>query len=254
MTNQETRSHKENTSSYVSNIFSLAGTVFLWIMFPSFNAARTVTAVSQLRAVINTFLAITASVLSSFLMSRFVSEDKFDIIHVQSSTLTGGISMGVAAHLNLQPAGAIGIGFIAGLLSVWGFKFLTPFMSRRYHIQDVAGVHNLHGMPGVLSCLVGIFACINAYRNQSQFYPNDFTILFPQGTLQAGFQTAGLFITLGIALVGGTFTGFLMSAVISKGTFRKNHYFTDRRFWTLPSDYNAGALPPKADIELKTLA
>ncbi len=89
LTSQDTRGHKDNTSSYVSNIFSLAGTAFLWIMFPSFNAARAVTNVSQVRAVVNTFLAMTASVLASFICSRFLSEDKFDIVHIQSSTLTG---------------------------------------------------------------------------------------------------------------------------------------------------------------------
>jgi len=236
LTNSETHNHKDNTNAYASDIFSLAGTLFLWIMWPSFNAAVAPYPVAELRAVTNTFLSISASVLSAFLVSRMLSEHRFDIVHIQNSTLAGGVAMGVAAHLNLQPAAPIGIGFLAGAISVWGYKYLTPLISKRFNIQDVCGVNNLHGMPGILSCLVGILASVNAYKNRATFYPNDFGKLFPQGNNQAAYQTAGLFITLGIALVGGCFTGFIMY-ISAKGTIHHKDYFNDRTFWNLPSDY-----------------
>lgn len=47
-------------------------------------------------------------------MIFFFKEYKFDVIHIQNSTLAGGVVMGVAADFNLSPAGAMGAGFAAG--------------------------------------------------------------------------------------------------------------------------------------------
>lgn len=47
-----------------------------------------------------------------------------------------------------RPFGAISIGSVAGLVSVFGYSKLQPRLERWFH--DTAGVHNLHGMPGVI--------------------------------------------------------------------------------------------------------
>lgn len=47
------------------------------------------------------------------------------MVHIQNGTLAGGVAVGASAHLLLLPAGAMSIGFIAGLLCVLGFKVLT---------------------------------------------------------------------------------------------------------------------------------
>ena len=76
-------------------VISAAGTVFLWIMWPSFNAVLSSDA-GRMRAIANTFLALCASVITSFLVSIIVMH-KFDMVHVQNSTLAGGVAMGAAA-------------------------------------------------------------------------------------------------------------------------------------------------------------
>ncbi|KAI4486894.1 hypothetical protein M0802_012245 [Mischocyttarus mexicanus] len=58
-----------------------------------------------------------------------------------------------------KPIGALIIGSLASLLNVLGYKYLTPFIQKRLRIHDTCGVHNLHGMPGVLA---GIFGAIMA--------------------------------------------------------------------------------------------
>lgn len=45
--------------------------------------------------------------------------------HIQNATLAGGVAVGSVADMVLQPWGAVIIGFIAGLVSVVGYKFLS---------------------------------------------------------------------------------------------------------------------------------
>ena len=59
----------------------------------------------------------------------------FDICHLQNSTLAGGVAMGVAAHLPMSPAAAIATGFVASMVSVAGYKYLTPLLGQRLRLQ-----------------------------------------------------------------------------------------------------------------------
>src|SRR5690349_13510484 len=83
--------------------------------------------------------------------------------------------MGVAADMALHPTAAMAAGFISGAVSVLGYHYLTPFLSHKFNIQDICGVHNLHGMPGVLSCIVGIFATLHAAYDKSKYPENSST-------------------------------------------------------------------------------
>jgi len=204
-------------------------------MWPSFNAAVANPGNSELRALVNTFLSLTSSTMASFLVSRLLGENKFDIVHIQNSTLAGGVAMGVAANLIITPVGAIICGFLVGAISVLGYVFVTPFLSAKFNIQDVCGVNNLHGMPGICSCLIGIFATLGATRER---YGEEFDALFPKESYQAAYQTAGLCITLAMAVIGGAITGFLMVGGWRISGVAKHDFFNDRTFWNLPSDYD----------------
>jgi len=237
LTSPITHNHKDNCSNYSSDVFSLAGTLFLWIMWPSFNAATGKSDLGQVRALINTFLSLCSCTFSAFIFSRLVSSNKFDIVHIQNSTLAGGVVMGVAADMILTPVGAIICGFCVGVISVIGYRFITPIMSNKLGIQDICGVHNLHGMPGISSCIVGIFACLGATKT---VYKAEYSTFIPlnDSNQQAGIQAASLFITLGIAIFGGTVCGILMKRGWSMGGIIKSDFFNDRTFWSLPSDYD----------------
>jgi len=249
LTSSHTREHKDNCSTYSSDLFSLAGTVFLWVMWPSFNAAVANPGNSELRALVNTFLSLTSSTMATFLVSRLLGESKFDVIHVQNSTLAGGVAMGVAANLIVTPVGAIICGFLVGTISVIGYVYLTPFLDRKFNIQDICGVNNLHGMPGICSCLIGIFTTLGATRES---YGTEFDMLFPKGTSQAAYQSAGLFITLAIAIIGGIITGMLMVGGWKISGVEKKDFFNDRTFWNLPSDYDV-VIDKQANQELQDL-
>jgi len=228
LTSKKTKGHPDNSSCYSADIFSLAGTLFLWMMWPSFNAALA-TGPEQLRALVNTFLSLCGATVSTFFFSRWLSEGRFEIVHIQNSTLAGGVVMGVASHLNIYPASAIACGMVVGLVSVLGYRFLTPFLSMHLGIQDICGIHNLHGMPGVLGGILSIFATAGLAQED----PDS----FPRGTNQAGYQTAALFITIGIALGGGLFTGALVWLLGYISKIEPDDYYNDRTFWQLPTDY-----------------
>lgn len=68
--------HSEHQGSiYHSDLFSLVGTVFLWAFWPSFNSVFAVTAPEQTRAVLNTFLALLGSTVTTFLFSQLLNKE-----------------------------------------------------------------------------------------------------------------------------------------------------------------------------------
>jgi ammonium transporter Rh len=212
LTTPEAQSHNDNAANYTSDVFSMVGTIFLWIFWPSFNSALA-GPYDQERTVINTVLALTASGVASFAASWYLrGEKKFDMVDIQNASIAGGVAVGTTANMMLGPVGAQVIGFLAGSLSVSGYVFIQPFLETRFGIFDTCGVHNLHGMPGVLAGIAGIilsgmasYSRYNTYGNYLAVFPYD----EDSGT-QLGYQAAFLFITLAISSISGLLTGTIV--------------------------------------------
>ena len=49
--------------------------------------------------------------------------------HIQNATLAGGVAVGSVANMVIQPWGALLIGFLAGFISVVGYKFISDSVS-----------------------------------------------------------------------------------------------------------------------------
>lgn len=123
-------------ASYNSDIFAMVGSIFLWIFWPSFNSAL-VDGPEQERAIVHTYLALAAATVTAMIISVLVSHgNKLDMVHVQNSTLAGGVAVGSVVNLLIHPFGAIMIGMLAGLLSVVGYRYLTVIM-RMFSLQLV---------------------------------------------------------------------------------------------------------------------
>lgn len=75
--------------------------MFLWLFWPSFNSAA-LKGDDQQRAIINTLLSISASCVITFGVSALVSKEKFNMVHVQNSTLAGGVAIGTAAGMPID--------------------------------------------------------------------------------------------------------------------------------------------------------
>ena len=104
----------------------MIGTIFLWMFWPSFNSAAALPGAAQHRAVLNTYFSLCASVLCAFAMSSLLNEHKkFVMEHIQNATLAGGVAVGAVADLSIQPFGALIIGGVAGMISVFGYEIST---------------------------------------------------------------------------------------------------------------------------------
>lgn len=75
----------------------------------------------QFLCVMNTILALLGASVAAFASSSAFS-GKFNMVHIQNATLAGGVAIGSAANLSFTPAGAVGVGILAGVLSTAGFR------------------------------------------------------------------------------------------------------------------------------------
>jgi ammonium transporter Rh len=46
-------------------------------------------------------------------------------VHIQNSTLAGGVAIGTSADMMIHPFGAMIVGSISGTVSVLGYRYLT---------------------------------------------------------------------------------------------------------------------------------
>jgi len=250
----EVQPHAKNKSNYHSDMFAMIGTLFLWMFWPSFNGALA-TDDQQQRVVINTVLALAACCVTAFCFDNLLRKHhKFDMVSIQNATLAGGVAVGSSSDLVIQPWGAILIGMAAGFLSVMGYVYIQPALEN-FGLDDTCGVHNLHGLPGILGAVGG---AISAALAGSTVYGESIGTVFPARAddartagEQAGFQLAALAVTLVFSLSGGFITGMIIKApfMLYKGRVKGDKraavgtgwcnlcHGNDRRIWYDDSYY-----------------
>uniref|UniRef100_A0A3B1JEZ1 Ammonium transporter Rh type A n=1 Tax=Astyanax mexicanus TaxID=7994 RepID=A0A3B1JEZ1_ASTMX len=212
--------HDNEGSVYHSDLFAMIGTVYLWMFWPSFNSAIAEPGAAQLRAIVNTYFSLAACTLAAYATSSLVEgKGKLDMVHIQNATLAGGVAVGTCADMAIGPFGAMVIGVCAGIISTLGFKFLSPILASSLGIQDTCGVHNLHGMPGILGGLAGILAALLGKKEN----------VFP------GTQAAALASSIGFALVGGAITGLILKLPFW-GQPPDQNCFDDSIYWEVPEE------------------
>lgn len=64
--------------------------------------------------------------VTTFVVSAIVSHhNKLDMVHIQNSTLAGGVAIGTVCNLLVGPHGAVLIGTISAIISVLGYRYLS---------------------------------------------------------------------------------------------------------------------------------
>ncbi|KAM4834541.1 ammonium transporter Rh type A [Thomomys bottae] len=212
------KGHCNEESVYHSDLFAMIGTVFLWIFWPSFNSAIAELKEEQYRAIVNTYFSLAACVVTAYALSSLIQRrGKLDMVHIQNATLAGGVAVGTCADMAIQPHVALAIGSVAGIVSVLGYRFLTPLLASKLKIQDTCGVHNLHGLPGVIGGLASIVAIALNVPSRSSMAK----------------QAAALGSSIGTAVVGGLITGLILRIPIWDQA-PDEYCYDDSIYWKVP--------------------
>jgi len=207
-------------SSQVSDLFSLVGTLFLWLYWPSFVAGALPAGTVQAdTAITNTVLALLASTVVTFVVSAALNGNVLRPVDIQNATLAGGVTIGSLANLNLTPGVALCVGAAAGLLSTFGFARVQDALCNA-GLHDSCGIHNLHGMPSILGGLLS--AIFPKFLHNSE------------GTADwgnPGHQLAGIGATLAIAIASGALTGGVMKVFADQ-----SESFADAMYWDVAEE------------------
>lgn len=175
-----------------SNQFALLGSMILWLFWPSFTSALVAPDRVVLTA-INTVFALCGATLATYIFSKLI-RGKIEVADIANAALAGGVAIGSICNMT-NPGYALLIGVAAGTLSTIGYAIIAPKVEQLIKGTDTCGVHNLHGMPGILGGLTGILV-----------------------TGLAGVQLLGIVATVVIAFVCGKIAGFVLSLLGVKET------------------------------------
>jgi ammonium transporter Rh len=182
----------EVPSDTTSDRFSMIGSMVLWLFWPSFCSA--VVPMEQFAATaVNTILALCGATAATYVFTLIFRKGKIAISDMANAALAGGVAIGAACNV-VSGELALTIGAIAGALCVFGYAIVQPFIKKAFRIVDTCGVHNLHGMPGLVGGLAAIFVI--------------------PGIATA--QLTGIAFTVVIALIGGIVAGFIVRATGAK--------------------------------------
>ncbi|MEI6644843.1 MAG: ammonium transporter, partial [bacterium] len=169
-----------------SDRFAMLGSMVLWLFWPSFCSA--IVPLDQLpQTMVNTILSLSGATISTYFLSTLLRKGKTSFADMANAALAGGVAIGATCNI-VPPAVAFGIGLLAGALCVIGYVFIQPALEKRFKIVDTCGVHNLHGMPGLLGGLI--------------------VLLVVPGAAKA--QLVGIAFTVVLALVAGMLSGLLI--------------------------------------------
>jgi ammonium transporter Rh len=170
------KGHREKTieTDETSDRFSMLGSMVLWIFWPSFCSA-VVPAADMSRTAIATVLALCGSTLATYVASTLARKGKVSFADMANAALAGGVAVGATCNV-VSPELAFGIGMLAGTVCVVGYAVVQPRLDAALKIVDTCGVHNLHGMPGLLGGLVA--ALIVPGIASAQLIGIAFTVLF----------------------------------------------------------------------------
>ncbi|KAM4047331.1 RH-like protein isoform 2-T2 [Anomaloglossus baeobatrachus] len=205
-----------------SELFSILGTLFLWMFWPSYNSIM-LTNQSQLRnAIYNTFFALATSTVTVFSVSSLLNQKgKFKMAIVRNAILAGGVSSGFIAYMVQYPWISMTLGLISAIVSTIGFTYLQNTMNVITIVHDTCGIHYTFGMPGLLGGIV-------------------YTVIILMADLGIGISSSQalvgvgcILLTLTLSLAGGILTGFLLTCKLLRPP-KEWHFFHDQPYWEFP--------------------
>eukprot|EP01156_Anaeramoeba_ignava_P021459 Anaeramoba_ignava/c19094_g1_i1.p1 GENE.c19094_g1_i1~~c19094_g1_i1.p1 ORF type:complete len:468 (-),score=122.01 c19094_g1_i1:25-1392(-) len=234
---KEIKNNPDRKPSYNSNLFSILGTMFLWILWPSLNGIFAIPG-QQFRAIINTILAMSSSVITSFAVS-IGAHGKLDMFDIQNASLAGGIVVAGSANLSISPLGSLVCGIVGAFISTIGTVFLHKFFYKTFGYADTRASLFVHGFPGIVGGIASVIAVVDASSNEYPYYEH-YHEFFPRGSVQFAIQIAAIGITILIAYI----SGWLVGKILNLGSFLTETLFDDGDKWHTPSDFKKTQIDP----------
>lgn len=220
----------DDEGGHISDLFSLIGTIFLWIYWPSFNGgALEADSHPQQRALGGTVMALAGATVAAFFASSLLSQSwKIRPVDIQNATLAGGVALGAVCHMTLSVADTLMIGATAGFASTLAYNRLQGILDA-WGLHDTCGINNLHGIPS----LIGGFASIilSAYKGPLEHDIPDVMVHRDQWK----HQIFSMLMTLGVSVLSGLATGFIMKQMASKEDPKT--VYSDTPFWEIMDDF-----------------
>uniref|UniRef100_A0A8C2A2M6 Rh blood group, D antigen n=1 Tax=Cyprinus carpio TaxID=7962 RepID=A0A8C2A2M6_CYPCA len=218
--------HEKEKTDRKTGLFAMFGTLFLWMFWPSFNSAMVRDHKWErglkLTVIYGTYLSLAVSVVMAMSVSMLTSaKGKMNMVHLQSSTLSGGVAIGVAMTAVHTPWIAMTIGFCASLLSALGFCYMKNHMLFAFECHDTCSVLNVHAVPGILGWFALLF--LRLASDESTI-----AVQF------AVYHICVLLITACMSLVMGTATGPTTLIHIWRPQ-QDRKCFDDQAFWEFPN-------------------
>jgi len=173
-------------SDATSDRFSMLGSMVLWIFWPSFCSAI-VPEQDFEKTVVNTILALCGATVITYLFSALFRKGKPSIADIANASLSGGVAIGATCNLVSAPVAFL-IGVLAATICVVGYNVIQPRLQKLLKIVDTCGVHNLHGMPGLLGGVIAIFVVPGVVKP----------------------QIIGILFTVALAFIGGIVSGSII--------------------------------------------
>uniref|UniRef100_H0YZ42 Rh family B glycoprotein n=1 Tax=Taeniopygia guttata TaxID=59729 RepID=H0YZ42_TAEGU len=248
---------EQRDKGHQTDVFAVVGTIYLWIFWPSFTSSTTAHHDGENWAVLNTYFSLVASTVATFILSPLLYEESTPrMVQIQDATLAGTAVMGMAGEMLVTPFGALIAGFLVGLICPLGFRFFTPVLHSRLKIQDTCGVHNTHGLPGVLGALLGTLLTLLATADT---YGYRLELVFPlvaQGSRtvpeQALLQLGALPLTLLLAALGGCLTGAVLKIRVPRCS-PDTQYKENAAFREVPEEGSEPSANGKEELGISTL-
>ncbi|XP_028251059.1 rh blood group, D antigen [Parambassis ranga] len=206
-----------------TGLFSMLGTVFLWMFWPSFNSVLVDDPQRKLGVVCSTYLALAVTAVTAAAVSVLCSpKGRLNLIHMLSCIHAGGVAVGVAMSVVHYPWEAMIIGFAAALISTFGFHYLKIHMLLAFQCHDTCATLSTHGLPGLLGWLAHLLLQIkdcDDYTTAVRF---------------AVFHICALLLTISTCLSTGLVTGLILKWSFWRPPQNKK-CFDDQAYWEFPN-------------------
>jgi len=230
----------ENKPSYISQIWSFVGALFIFIIFPSFNAALA-PAGAQHKVILTTVYALTSAAVFAFALSHwnnFRKGYRLDIGELRDAIVAGGITVASAHSYVMPPFGGTILGPVGALIALLGYWFVAPLIGRM-NLYDIRGALFRHAFPGLLGAVASSIA-LAAYRTDGETRGQLYNSLYPEKGDQPLRQFFGWLITIFLAPAAGFLTGSIINLLVRfKAIKTLRRYFVEEYAWSgLPNDYD----------------